>query len=72
MGRNHIHLAAGYKEDVLSGMRANCDLIIEIDLKTAMHDGIAFFLSENNVILTKGINGILPTKYFKRVTDNYD
>ena len=26
-------------------------------------------LSENNVILTKGIDGILPSKYFKSAVD---
>ncbi len=71
MSRNHIHLAAGYKNDVLSGMRANCDLIIEIDIKKAMQDGIEFLLSENNVILTKGNNGILSPKYFKSVVNNH-
>jgi 2'-phosphotransferase len=64
MSRNHIHLAAGYKQDVLSGMRANCNLIIEIDIKKAMEDGIIFLLSENNVILTKGRDGVLSPKYF--------
>ena len=36
-------------------------------MELAMKDGIKFFKSTNNVILTEGINGILPTKYFKSV-----
>lgn len=34
-----------------------------------MKDGIKFYISSNNVILTEGIEGLLPTKYFKRVTE---
>ena len=36
MKRNHIHLAAGLNKDVTSGMRYDCNLIIEIDLEKAM------------------------------------
>jgi 2'-phosphotransferase len=32
MSRNHIHMAKGYFKEVLSGMRASCDIFIEIDL----------------------------------------
>ena len=33
----------------------------------AMKDGIQFFISDNNVILTEGIDGLLPSKYFRKV-----
>ena len=46
-------------------MRENCDLIIEIDMEKSFKDNIIFYLSKNNVILTKGINGVLKKKYFK-------
>lgn len=64
MKRNHIHFAAGYKKDVISGMRGNCDVFIEIDMGKAMNDGIVFYMSENEVILTSGLDGVLPIKYF--------
>lgn len=56
MTRNHIHFAPGMpkEEGVISGMRGTCDVIIEIDLVAAMKDGIEFFISTNNVILTEG------------------
>ena len=33
----------------------------------AIKDGIPFYISSNNVILTEGIDGTLPPKYFKKV-----
>ena len=71
MSRNHVHLAPGYpgEKEVLSGMRTNCNLFIEIDMDRAMKDGITFYLSKNNVILTAGIDGVIAPKYFKRVMD---
>ena len=70
MTRNHIHFAPGLpkEEGVVSGMRAACDIIIEIDLPHAMKDGIDFYISDNNVILTEGLEGVLPPKYFRRVS----
>lgn len=33
-----------------------------------MEDGIQFYISSNNVILTEGFEGTLAPVYFKRVT----
>lgn len=54
MTRLHIHFAPGHPKEngVISGMRGSCDLIIEIDMEAAMKDGIKFYISSNNVILT--------------------
>lgn len=70
MSRNHIHFAPGMpKQDgVISGMRTSCDIYIKIDMFEAIKDGIPFYISSNNVILTEGIDGVLPPKYFKAVT----
>ena len=69
MSRNHIHFAPGMpkEEGVISGMRATCDIYIEIDMEAAIKDGIKFYISSNNVILTEGVDGVLSPKYFKRV-----
>lgn len=32
-----------------------------------LSDGIKFYISENKVVLTEGINGGIPLKYFKKV-----
>jgi 2'-phosphotransferase len=56
MSRNHIHFAPGMpkEEGVISGMRNSCDTIIEIDMFGAIKNGIVFYISSNNVILTEG------------------
>ena len=48
-------------------MRGSCDIIIQIDMASAMKDGIDFYISTNSVILTEGIDGCLPPKYFQKV-----
>jgi len=69
MSRNHIHFAPGLpkEEGVISGMRGSCDIIVQIDMEAAIKDGIPFYISSNNVILTEGVDGLLAAKYFKKV-----
>ena len=69
MTRNHIHFAPGMPKEVgvVSGMRGSCDVIIQIDMEAAMKDGIEFFISTNNVILTEGEDGVLAPRFFKKV-----
>jgi 2'-phosphotransferase len=71
MKRSHIHLAPGIlgEEGVRSGMRASADVYIFLDTEKAMRDGMKFYMSENNVILTEGLNGFISPKYFSRVED---
>jgi 2'-phosphotransferase len=71
MKRNHIHFAVGLPDSdgVISGMRGNVELIISINTEKAMEDGISFFVSENLVILSSGIDGTIPPKYFQEVVE---
>lgn len=70
MNRNHIHLTEHERfNSNTSGFRSNSQILIYIDVSKAMTDGIVFYRSENNVILTEGINGILSNKYFVKVID---
>lgn len=70
MKRNHIHFAS---TDVLgpgiSGFRNDTQVLIYVNVPAAMKDGIAFYRSTNNVILSAGIDGVLNTKYFLKVVD---
>lgn len=61
MSRQHIHLARGL--DAVSGRRHDNDLVVYVDMGRAMGDGIQFYESENGVILTEGVNGVLPAAY---------
>ncbi len=61
MSRKHIHFAKSL--DAASGKRSDCDLLIYVDTKKAMDDGIVFYESSNGVVLTEGINGIIPPMY---------
>lgn len=69
MSRNHIHFACGetYDKNVISGMRTSCEIKIYINTERAMNDNISFYKSENNVILSVGINGVIPPKYFEKI-----
>lgn len=75
MNRTHIHFASGLPTDdsVISGMRKSCSIYIFIDAsRCAADDRIAFYKSDNGVILTDGIasSGVLPMDYFSHVTDS--
>ena len=82
MARNHIRkvdsrslnildMAVGMpgKKGVISGMRGSCEVVVEINLVKAIKQGVPFFVSENQVILSPGTNaeGFLPPQYFRQV-----
>lgn len=84
MSRNHIRnyktidnciidMAIGMpgKNGVISGMRASCEVVIEINMPKAILAGkIPFFISENQVILSPGLqDGSIPPEYFRSVID---
>ncbi|KAF9186236.1 hypothetical protein BGZ51_002184 [Haplosporangium sp. Z 767] len=71
MNRNHIHMAVGLPGEagVISGMRVRCNLYIHINTARALQDGIKFYRTSNNVILSDGKDGdgIIPPLYFSQV-----
>jgi len=71
MNRNHIHFttAEPHSNEVISGMRNTCQVLIYIDLKKALADGLEFYLSLNKVILSPGNGGFISPDYFERVYD---
>ncbi|UJR25689.1 hypothetical protein I4U23_007040 [Adineta vaga] len=73
MNRTHIHFAPGLPtaSGVISGMRSSANLYIYIDMEKALKDGLKFFLSTNNVILSPGNeDGYIPTRYFRSVENS--
>lgn len=63
--RKHIHLAPSL--DAGSGLRKNAEVLVFIDMAKAMNDGIKFYKSANNVILTDGKDGVLEVQYFEKI-----
>merc|ERR1712226_1417233 len=58
-------MATGLPSDgsVVSGCRAGTDRFLYIDVAAAIRDGIDFWRSGNDVILTSGKDGVLDRKY---------
>lgn len=74
MKRNHIHFATGLPSGdngAISGMRKSCEVYIYINPQKCADDGVAFYRSENGVLLTAGVNdeGTLPAAYISHATD---
>ncbi len=62
MSRTHIHFAS--KPNAISGFRSDSAVLIHVDMASAMADGIEFFMSANEVILSPGP---IDPKYFKKI-----
>ncbi|KAG2326217.1 hypothetical protein Bca52824_008945 [Brassica carinata] len=43
------------------------NVLIFLDIKKALEDGIAFYISDNKVILTEGVDGVVPVDYFHKI-----
>lgn len=72
MKRNHIHFSTGLPSEkwVISGVRRNTEVFIYINLNLSMSEGLLFYRSANNVILSPGDeNGFIKPKYFLKVCD---
>jgi len=74
MDRTHIHFAItddfvnGNQQQ--SGIRSNCQVMLYVDMASAMKDGYEFFMSDNKVVLSPGdTNGVIPFKYVKKAVD---
>jgi len=69
--RNTVHFQPHAPGDqrVICGMRHNCEIAIWVDLREALKDNIPFYVSKNKVILTSGIDGVLPSHYIQKVVD---
>lgn len=68
--RNHVHFAPRAPDgEVISGMRADCDVAIWLDLAAAIRSGIAFYMAKNEVILSPGVDGVVPAEYFEKILD---
>jgi 2'-phosphotransferase len=70
MSRSHIHLVENIdREKQISGFKKISNILIKVDMKQCMEDGMIFYRSKNDVILTKGFDGIIDPKYFIEIIE---
>ncbi|XP_058729320.1 uncharacterized protein LOC131601504 [Vicia villosa] len=69
MKRLHVHFSCGLPTDgeVISGMRRDVNVLIFLDVRKALEEGIKLYISDNKVILTEGLDGVVPSKYFLKI-----
>ncbi|XP_078442036.1 uncharacterized protein LOC144711827 [Wolffia australiana] len=68
MARLHVHFSTGLPSDgVVSGMRRDINLLIFLDVEKALQEGMKIYKSDNQVILTEGLNGAVPVRFFKKI-----
>ncbi|KAE9603219.1 hypothetical protein Lal_00018757 [Lupinus albus] len=69
MKRLHVHFSCGLPTDgeVISGMRKDVNVLIFLDVRKALEEGMKLYISENKVLLTEGFDGVVPTKYFQKI-----
>ncbi|XP_018496528.1 tRNA 2'-phosphotransferase 1 [Galendromus occidentalis] len=73
MKRNHIHFIQGRataSDCTVPGFRKAASVLIVVNLRRAILDGIRFYRSQNNVILSPGNEkGLIPPEYFQHVVN---
>ncbi|GMI77217.1 embryo defective 1067, 2' tRNA phosphotransferase [Hibiscus trionum] len=69
MKRLHVHFSSGLPTDgeVISGMRRDVNILIHLNVKKALEDGMKLYISNNKVILSEGFDGVVPVKYFEKI-----
>ncbi|GER26381.1 tRNA 2'-phosphotransferase [Striga asiatica] len=50
-----------------AGMRRDVNVLIFLDVRKALEEGMKLYISDNKVILTEGFDGAVPVKYFKKI-----
>jgi 2'-phosphotransferase len=71
MNRNHIHFTSKLISDEasVSGLRNFSTVLIFLDVSKIQQNGIKFYKSLNDVYLSEGIDGVIPTSFFSKIVD---
>ncbi|KAK9273781.1 hypothetical protein L1049_018591 [Liquidambar formosana] len=69
MKRLHVHFSCGLptEGEVISGIRRDVNVLIFLDVRKALEEGMKLYISDNKVILTEGFDGVVPIKYFEKI-----
>ncbi|TYI69371.1 hypothetical protein E1A91_D08G150700v1, partial [Gossypium mustelinum] len=67
MKRLHVHFSSGLPTDgeVISDEMLN--VLIYLDIRKALEEGMKLYISDNKVILTEGFDGVVPVKCFEKI-----
>ena len=63
LGRKHVHFA----KQIPSRLQGDKEILILLNVKKWLDDGGKLYLSENDVFLTSGFDGVVPPWYFQQV-----
>lgn len=70
MSRMHIHFAMGATEmDAIKRTRPKSTVFLFLDVARCIAHGIKVYISTNNVVLTSGIDGVLPLDFIDHILD---
>ncbi|KAB1669616.1 hypothetical protein ES319_A07G000200v1 [Gossypium barbadense] len=69
MKKLHVHFSSGLLTDgeVISGMGRDVTVLIYLDVRKALEEGMKLYISDNKVILTEGFDGVVPVKCFEKI-----
>ncbi|MCH86829.1 tRNA 2'-phosphotransferase 1-like [Trifolium medium] len=66
--RTPSNLSAGrWKPLNVACMRRDVNVLIFLDVRKALEEGMKLYISDNKVILTEGFDGVVPSKYFQKI-----
>ncbi|KAG4159347.1 hypothetical protein ERO13_D02G170625v2, partial [Gossypium hirsutum] len=67
MKRLHVYFSSGLPTDgeVISDEMLN--VLIYLDVRKALEEGMKLYISDNKVILTEGFDGVVPVKCFEKI-----
>lgn len=65
MQRQHIHLAPALSGRITP--RNQSSLLIYLDMRKLLADGIPVYVAQNGVVLTPGKDGVVTKEYFRKV-----
>ena len=58
------NVADGYRSE---GLRTDCEVMVYVNHKRAIKDGMEFFITANGSVVSKGLNGKIPHNYIEYI-----
>ncbi|TYI91540.1 hypothetical protein E1A91_D02G000400v1, partial [Gossypium mustelinum] len=65
MKRLHVHFSSGLLTD--GEVISDVTVLISLDVRKALEEGMKLYISDNKVILTEGFDGVVPVKCFEKI-----